>query len=308
MTMQRSAGGSPDIQFSIVSGSKETLLLDCIASIYKTMQESRYSWTLTVTCNSPGTGLAERLRAQFKRIQTIENEAPRGFATNHNRILASSSARFVWLLNDDLVILAGTIDRVTEYMEARGNERVAAVSPRLLNPDGSLQASTYSFPTMPQIMLAHSGLREHRLTDSILRIAAPVLRPGKGSSRYWNHDRTIEVDTFRGACVAIRMSAVQEVGLMIEVAQVGAEETEWHRRLHDRGWKVGVFAAASVIHCGSRTVGDSSSDLYPEYLKGALYYFKLNRGAAEFAIYCEALIAMFLTRLAWAQLKRDKKG
>ncbi len=308
MTTQPSAGSPLDIEFSIVSGSKENLLLDCIASVYETMEGSRYSWTMTVTCNGPGTGLAERLRARFGGIRTTENSVPEGFAANHNKVLAHSYARFVWLLNDDLVILPGTIDRITEYMDARGNERVAAVSPRLLNPDGSLQTSTYSFPTMPQIMLAYSGLREHSLTDRVLRIAAPVLRPRKGSSRFWMHDKTIAVDTFRGACVAVRMSAAREVGLMLEVAQVGGEETEWHRRFHEHGWKVVFFADASVIHYGSQTVAESSRDLYPEYLKGALYYFRLHRGTAAFAIYCETLIAMYSTRLAWARLRRDNKG
>jgi GT2 family glycosyltransferase len=104
------------------------------------------------------------------------------------------------------------------------------------------------------------------------------------------------------------MSAVHEVGLMIEVAQVGGEETEWHRRFHDHGWKVIFFADASVIHYGSQTVSENSVDLYPEYLKGALYYFRLRRGAGAFALYCEALIAMYSTRLAWARLRRDEKG
>ena len=297
-----------DIEFSVVSGAREDLLFACLESLYSTMRGSRYSWVVTATCNSPGSNLARRLKEQFPTIETIENHVERGFAANHNTVMNSSTARYVWLLNDDLVILPDTIARVTEYMEAPGNERVAAVSPRLLNPDGTLQPSTYSFPTMPQLMLAHSGLRHRRFTQRILRVASPILRPRKGSSRFWAHDETIAVDTFRGACVAVRMSAVREVGLMVEVSQVGAEETEWHRRFHEHGWKVVFYANASVIHYGSQTVVESEGALYPEYLKGALNYFNLHRPSASVAIFCAALFSIYSARLASARLRGDQKA
>jgi GT2 family glycosyltransferase len=269
------------------------------------MAESPYTWTVTVTCNTPGNGLSGRLRARFQHIRTIDNEVSRGFAANHNTVLASSIARFVWLLNDDLVMLPDSVDRITAYMDAPENGRVAVVSPRLLNPDGSLQPSTYSFPTMPQTLLAFSGLRENALTDRALRIAAPVLRPRKGSSRFWAHDRTLVVDTFRGACVAVRMKAVKEVGPMVEVALVGGEEVEWHRRLHARGWKAVFFADASVIHHGSQTVNDGSRNLYPEYLRSLLYYFRLNRPAASFGVFCRLLLGIYAARSALARLRGD---
>lgn len=297
-----------DIEFSVVSGAREDLLFDCLASLHEVMRGSTYSWVVTATCNSPGTKLAERIHARFPTIKTVENAVPRGFAANHNSVLNSSTARYVWLLNDDLIILPETIDRVTQYMDSAGNERVAAVSPKLLNPDRTLQPSTYSFPTMPQIMLAHSGLRERGFTQRFLRVASPILRPRKGSSRLWSHDETIAVDTFRGACVAVRMSAVRDVGLMVDVSQVGAEETEWHHRFYEHGWKVVFFAEASVIHYGSQTVVESDGALYPEYLKGALNYFRLHRPAAAVAVFCAALFSMYSARLASARIRGDRRG
>jgi len=302
------SGNSLDVEFSVVSGSREELLVECIASVYRVMDESPYTWTMTITCNTPGSGLSERLRARFQHIRTIDNVVSRGFAANHNTVLASSTARFVWLLNDDVVMLPGSVDRITEFMDAPENRRVAVVSPRLLNPDGSLQPSTYSFPTMPQTLLAFSGLREHAVTDRVLRLAAPVLRSRKGSSRFWAHDKTLEVDTFRGACVAVRMAAARDVGLMVEVALVGAEEVEWHRRLHEHGWKAVFFADASVIHHGSQTVADGTRDLYPEYLKGLLYYFRVHRPAVSFAVFCRSLLAIFAARAASARVRRDQSA
>ena len=297
-----------DIEFSVVSGSSEEMLFGCIDSVASTMKDSRYTWSLTITCNATSRGLAARLRAMYPEALIIDNDTPRGFAANHNRVLRVSRARYVWLLNDDLLILPDAVRKVTEFMDRPGSARVAVVSPRLLNPDGSLQPSTYGFPSMPQILLAHSGLRELRVTDALMKRLAPVLRSREGSSRYWAHDRTVEVDTLRGACVAMRMKAVRQVGPMVEVAIVGGEETEWHRRFHDQGWKVVYYPEASVIHYGSQTVRDGSRNLYPEYLKGALYFFRTGTGKAKAAypIFCASLLAMFGVRRAVAWITRNR--
>ncbi|MEO8192574.1 MAG: glycosyltransferase [Gemmatimonadales bacterium] len=297
-----------DMEFSIVSGSSEEMLFACLESLERTMKGSSWSWTAVVTCNEPGNGLAGRVRSRFPQARVIENPTPKGFAANHNSVLTASRARYVWLLNDDLLILPGAIDKVTRFLERPENARAGVVSPKLLNPDGSLQPSTYGFPSMPQILVAHSGLREFPLTDSIMRHLGPRLRSREGSSRFWAHDRTVAVDTLRGACVAMRMKAVRQVGPMVEVAMVGGEETEWHRRFKEHNWKVVYYAEASVIHYGSQTVRDGSRNHYPEYLKGALYFFRTGRPAATYKAFCAALVAMFGARLAFQLLKRDKSG
>lgn len=295
-----------DIEFSVVSGSNVEMLFGCVDSLIATMKGSRYTWSVTITCNATSEGLAARLRAIYPEAMIIDNDSQRGFAANHNRVLRVSRARYVWLLNDDLLILPDVVQKVTAFMDRAESSRVAAVSPRLLNPDGSLQPSTYGFPSMPQILLAHSGLRELKATDAIMARLAPVLRSREGSSRYWAHDKTVEVDTLRGACVAMRMKAVRQVGPMVEVAIVGGEETEWHRRFHEHGWKVVYFADASVIHYGSQTVRDGSRNLYPEYLKGALYFFRTGKARASYPLFCAALLGMFGARTAFAWARRNK--
>lgn len=294
-----------DIEFSVVSGSSEELLFACLESIERTMVGTRYEWSVVVTCNSPGSEMPARVNARFPSARVIANEYPRGFAANHNVVLVASRARYVWLLNDDLIILPDAVETVTRFLDRPGNSRIAAVSPRLLNPDGSLQPSTYSFPSMPQILLAHSGMRDLPITESTLKLLAPLMRRRRGASRYWAHDQTVEVDTLRGACVAMRMEAVREVGPMVEVAVVGGEETEWHRRLKEHGWKVVFYPEASVIHHGSQTVRGGSNNHYPEYLKGALYFFRTGRSTLSYRTFCAVLLAMYGARIAVGWVTRD---
>lgn len=302
--MSPTAPNKPSIEFSVVSGSNDDLIIDCLTSLREGLTEGDYEWCVTATCNTSGTGLAERLKTLFPGIRILVNPSPRGFAANHNRVIRESTADYVWILNDDLVFFPDTVKRVTDYMELPANSRVAAVSPRLLNTDGTLQPSTYSFPSMPQTILAHSGIREHPLVNRIVARLAPILRPRVGSSRFWGHDRTIEVDTFRGACVAVRMKAVREVGPMMEAALVGAEEIEWHRRFRQAGWKVVFLAEASVIHHGSQTVGNGAQH-QPEYLKATLEYFRNGSSPLAYRALCWSLWSMFEARRAVASVRRD---
>jgi GT2 family glycosyltransferase len=295
---------APSIEFSVVSGSNEDLIVGCIASLYETLHDAPYDWHVTATCNASGSTLPERLKKTFPGLSVIVNAGPRGFAANHNVVLRSTTADYVWILNDDLVFLPESVDRVMRFLESPDNARVAALSPKLLNTNGSLQPSTYSFPSMPQTLLAHSGIREHPIVDRLVAAAAPILRRRVGSSRHWDHDRTVEVDTFRGACVAVRMRAVHDVGPMAEVSVVGAEEIEWHRRFIRAGWKVVFFADASVIHHGSQTV-DQDSTHRPEYLKGTLSYYRDGSSPLVYRMFCFALLAMFGAQLGVARLRRD---
>ena len=159
---------TPSLEFSIVSGANEDLIVECLRSLYNSLKSTAYVWKVTATCNNAGTVLPRRLREEFPGIDVIQNNSPRGFASNHNVVLRRSSADYVWILNDDLIFSGDAVAAVTEFMEAPENARVAVVSPRLNNTDGSLQPSTYSFSSMPQTLLSHSGIREHRVTESIV--------------------------------------------------------------------------------------------------------------------------------------------
>jgi GT2 family glycosyltransferase len=103
------------------------------------------------------------------------------------------------------------------------------------------------------------------------------------------------------------MEAVREIGPMVEVSQVGAEELEWHRRFHEAGWRVVFFPGSSVIHIGSQTVRAGMRSIYAEYLKGSLYYFRIHHGRASYYALCACLFSMFGIKTAYAFLTRNRE-
>ena len=296
-----------DIEFSLVSGSNEEMLFGCIESLTKTMKGSRYAWGLSVTCNSPGTGLGGRLRARYPHVTVLDNDVPRSAAANHNRVLRLSRSRYVWLASDNLLILPDAVRRVTEFLDTPQNSRVGVLGPRLLNPDGTLQPSAYEFPSMRKMMVSHSGLEKVPIVGEALARLAPGIRPRR-SARLAESDQTIEVDTLRGVCVAVRMKAARQVGPMNESPGAGGEEAEWHRRFHEDGWKVVLFPEATVIHYGGHAATDGSQGRDAEFLKSDLHFLRTTRAPALYAMFCASLLGIFgsVTAMAWAA--RDRRG
>lgn len=297
-----------DLEFSIVSGQNEEMLFGCLESLTKTMTRSQYSWSVTVTCDIPGSGLPGRLRVRYPAVAVFDSPKSRGLAAGHNRVLRVSRARYVWLLTDDVLLLPDAVRMVTEFMDRPGNSRVGLAGPQLLNPDGSLQPSTYRFPSMSQILLAHSGLHELPFTQSLPGRLSRIPGLGDASSRDQPHDRTVEVDTLRGACVAVRMKAARQVGPIDEIALLGCQETEWHRRFHEQGWTVIYLTEASVIHYGSQTAREGSRNVHPQYLEEALYFFRMGRGPTAYSTFCATMMAIFGLRATIASLMRDRSG
>ncbi len=296
-----------DIEFSIVSGSNEEMLFGCLESLTKTMRGSRYAWSLTVTCNAPGTGLGGRLRARYPNVAVLDNDSPRSSAANHNRALRLSRARYLWLVSDNLLILPDAVRVMTEFLDRSENARIGVASPRLLNPDGTDQPSTYAFPTVSKILVAHSGLENVPIMKSALSRLAPGLR-SRQPSGFQAQAETIDVDTLRGVCVAIRMKAARQVGPINDALLVGGEEAEWHRRFHEQGWKVVYFPAASVIHYGGHAARDGSQALDADHLRGELHFLQTTRGTALYSMFCASLLVMLGARVGYEWARRDRSA
>jgi hypothetical protein len=291
---------------TVVAGQNDDFIFRCLTSA---LAGAAAGCELRVTAvdNSPGLGLAARLRGQFPGITVLENPVRRGFAANHNAALRASTADYYLITNDDVVFPEGTIARGVEFLERSGNDRVGIVGFRLVNPDGSLQPCTYKFPTVRRALLELAGVQYWvPFRPWTLRVAAAIGRGG-GRSRFWPHDRTLPVDTFRGAVMLVRGAAAREIGPMDEVSMIGGEETEWHRRFWDRGWKVVFLHDVSVIHHGSQTLR-VSPDVRAEYLKGLLSYFGKHRGAASLWAFRALATPLLVGRLVAHAITGDRVG
>jgi GT2 family glycosyltransferase len=298
------------ITVSVVSGGDPHVLRDFLRSLYETAPGDA-SFTVAVTVNQPDGAQANSVRSDAEDagwsslVHVRTNDAPRGFAANHNANVRDHSADLYIIANDDIVVLPGALARLLAFMRDPDSAAVGVASPRLLNDDRTVQGATYSFPSPGRVIAAAADLRSNRILGPLIDRAARSAGPGR--SRLWAHDRTMLVDSVRGAFMVVRHDAIADVGLMDEISLVGGEELEWHRRMADAGWKVAFVHEAEVVHMGALTVGGNAT-LRTEYAKGWLNYFQKHGRRADVAVIRLGLGAIYAVRYARGVVTADRSA
>lgn len=283
----------PLLEISIVIGGDEQLVFGCVESIFDTWTRDLTDIRVHVIANPASPGTVTRLMKEFTDVTIWQNLERKGFAENHNMILQSAESRYIAIVNDDTVFHPGALESMVDYLEANSN--IGIIGPQLLNEDGSIQPSTYSFPTLLRSLADLTGIRQRLDScDVLLRAAAKILYRKPGQSRIWDHDTVCDVDTLKGACLLVRTAAVRQVGLLDEVTLMYGEETEWSYRFADKQWRVVFFPHANVTHFGKQSAAKLASPVVlREEVKGYLNIFEKHGSRLRYLLFRISIFVFF---------------
>lgn len=228
-------------------------------------------------------------------LTLIENTENRGFSRANNQGFAATRAPLLLLLNSDAEVRAGAIDRLVETL--RADERTGAVGARLVNPDGSLQASVYRNPPVAWHTLVE-GFRLSRLIPAGWR--GELLLGG-----HWDHARRRRVPRLSGACLLVRRDLIEEVGGLDESFHMYGEDVEWCLRIARAGWHLVHEPDAVVMHHGSGSSRQrwGSLETYRRIIDGQLRFQEqcLSRPRRLSNLVAESAVAS--VSLAWQRLR-----
>jgi GT2 family glycosyltransferase len=195
-----------------------------------------------VVDNDSRDGTVELVKSRFPEAHLIEAGHNLGFARANNIAISQGAAPFVLALNPDTELTAGALDRLLHVLEE--NHAVGIAGPRLLRPDGSFDhASRRSFPTIVGALGHFTGLG--RGSDAPARLAqyrAPEVVAGP-------------VDAINGACMLVRRSALEQVGLFDEGYWMYMEDLDLCYRFKEAGWLTWYEPSATVMHVKAGTSG-----------------------------------------------------
>jgi N-acetylglucosaminyl-diphospho-decaprenol L-rhamnosyltransferase len=79
-------------------------------------------------------------------VRVLENRRPLSFAANVNQGIAATTGELVLVCNPDAVPEPGSVAALRDFMAA--HPRCGIAGPKMLDPDGSPQASRRRFPTV----------------------------------------------------------------------------------------------------------------------------------------------------------------
>jgi GT2 family glycosyltransferase len=220
------------LDYAIINYNTRDHLRLCLQSIEPSCRPH-----VLVVDNASSDGTPEMLEEEFPEVKLLANEHNPGYGAAANQAVQACQAPFLLLLNSDTRLQPGAGQKLSAYMEE--NPNAAIVGPRLLNADGSLQISTFPFPTPLATLVRETAAGR-------LLGATPWLK-----ERYlpaWSHNRPRRVPWVLGAALALRRSACQAVGGFDDSFFMYYEEIDLCYRTQQAGWEVHFAPVTEVVH------------------------------------------------------------
>ncbi len=204
-----------------------------------------------------------------------------GFGWANNQAMLHRAGRlppYIYLLNPDTEVEPGAITALARVLNERDD--VAAVGSQLIEVDGALSASAFSFPSIASEFVRGSQ------TFALSRLLgiAPVAHDLEHGG---------EVDWVTGASVMFRRDALEQTGLFDDGFFLYFEEVELMHRVKRAGWKIWFEPSSRVRHIGGASTGVNQpqfADAKPSYwFRSRQRYFVRTQGRGH----------AFLANLAW---------
>jgi GT2 family glycosyltransferase len=212
----------------VVTGAAEAeMLRDSLPALHTQVEE------LVVVANGRGS----RPDAVPPGVRVIENDRPLGFSANVNKGIAATTGEYVVISNPDAVPEENCVAELAKFAETRPCCGIAG--PKMLNLDGTLQASRRSFPTIGGTIVRRTPLRKlfpplrwqrrHYLLD------APTAEP-------------VQVDTMLGAFLLMRRTMLEQIGGWDAGYKLYVEDIDLSYRAMRAGWERWWVPTAVVRH------------------------------------------------------------
>jgi N-acetylglucosaminyl-diphospho-decaprenol L-rhamnosyltransferase len=159
-------------------------------------------------------------------VRVIHNDRPLSYAGNANVGIAATSADYVIVANTDVVPEPDCVSTLVEFADA--NPRCGIAGPKLLNPDGSIQASRRRFPTIANTLVRRSPLRR-------------LFPPLEWQRRHYMLDEPVEepmqVETLLGAFLLCRRAMLEQIGGWDAEYRHYIEDIDLTYRAMKAGWE-----------------------------------------------------------------------
>src|SRR3990170_223923 len=283
----------------IVNYKSQVFLHQCLTSIYQKVKGVDFE--VVVVDNASNDNGLQKIKENFPKVRLIVNAMNLGFSKACNQALREISSEYILLLNPDTEILDASLKEMIRFLEE--NPGVGILGSKILDEKQKEQRTAFPRRTV---------LRE------ILDIV-PYMKLEKILPEYWTdrpYDKLIkesedpfEVFWVTGACLLVRKTVLDEIGLFDENLFLFSEDVDFCWRAQRKGWKVTFFPQAKIVHIvGGSSLEDAESfyvRLFHSYARRVYFGHKYYSRLGNFLIRIVMFIDL-LTRLAYIKLGFDK--
>lgn len=222
----KASGEGPMLSIFIVAYNSADFIDECISAIPAAC--TRHDNEVLLVDNGDGTTEAKVAQC-YPQVRIIPSRGNVGFAAGNNLLAAHARAENYLLLNPDMVVTPGSIDRLLDALE--DYPEAAALGGVSLGKDGKPDTgNALAVPTIHELFTVAMG------------------RSAIGSRPVAGLDQDARVDVLMGGLVLFRRSAWDAVDGLDERFFLYCEEVDMFYRLDQLGYHFWRIARATGVH------------------------------------------------------------
>jgi GT2 family glycosyltransferase len=257
-----------DLSIIIINWNSVTFLRRCIKSIYSQIKDIKFE--IIVVDNASYDGSDELIQNDFTDVKFIQSNENIGFAKANNLAYKYSSGRNLLFLNPDTEIIGPAINTMIAYLEKMPD--AGAIGCKLLNSDMTLDTSCVQpFPT----------ILNQALDIEYLKVRFPKVKLWKSNPLLSIDGNPLEVEVIIGACIMIKRSLFENIGLFSTDYFMFAEDLDLCYKIHQAGYKTYYVSEAKIIHhAGGSTKNKQKNDFKIVMMReSVLMFLKKSKGS-----------------------------
>jgi len=284
--------GPIDVSICIANWNCQDYLRSCLESLHDLPQGVRVE-TIVVD-NASSDGADDMVEHEFPEVVLVRNDANVGFAKASNQAAELARGRFVFFLNNDTLIPAGTLRRLLQFAEE--NPEFGMIGPRLRGSDGQPQISYRQRPTMAALL---HKMMMFRWTGMFRKAYRDYRRTG------FVADGNREVEVLMGAAVLLRRECFEESGGWDEDYLFGGEDIDLSTRI-GRSYPLAFVGDVEITHYGRVSTRQNIDFAAPNVTIGYVHYFRKNGYSPmalwfyKLAVTLDVPLQMAVKSLEWA--------
>lgn len=278
------------LSVAIVNWNTRQMLLDALASIYDSPPP--FGFEVIVVDNASADGSAAAVAERFPQVVLITNTDNTGYAEGNNQAIKTAQAAYILLLNPDVLLPVGGLEKAVGFMEAHSD--AGALGVRQVHPNAKLQRSVRGFPTPVTVLWELLGLS---------RIFPNSRLFGAYRMTWFDYTHVTEVDQPMGTFLLMRRTVIEQIGILDEAFPIFFNEVDWCLRCKRAGWRIYFTPDVEIVHYGGASTTQVGAAMAWESRRGLLQFYAKHYPSLQYWP-LRALIALASWPHAWLQARR----
>lgn len=256
-----------ELSIIVTSYKNPSVLRLCLESLKKNILNQSSEIVVLDSATEEDTEMM--MREEFPDIKFFSHAENLGFAKLVNQGIQETKGEYLLILNADIIIENKSADILLEHL--KNNPTTGIIGPKLLNFDGQLQYSCFSFYTLSIILFRRTFMGRFKFAKK--KIEKFLLKDK-------DHEKPIEADWLMGSVMMASRKNIKKVGLMEETFFLYFEDVDWCRRFWENGLRVIFYPYAKMFHYHGKGSASQSAlqavlfnKLTRVHIKSAIKYF-----------------------------------